>query len=476
MFGCASAWAGPPERDSSYRILTGNLLNLDPKRQDDEKAKSLPNQDRSSDEKDKEKDKDKDKDKKDEPTWYSMHGQATVVNQGNFPFHAPYAGPNSLISSSRIDSTATATLFLASRLPWQGGEIVFNPEVAGGTGLSSTTGMAGFPNGEATRTGLLEPTPYIARLFIRQVFGLGGGTEEVPDGVNQVAGTRDRNRLTFQLGKMAAPDIIGDNPYSHDPRTQFLNWSLMFNGAWDYPANVRGYTYGGTVELTLGDWAFTYGVFGEPAEANGADIDPRILNAQGHVVEIEKALILGDRPGKIRIIPFLNRANMGNYREALALSPVNPDIMATRSYRMKYGVFVNYEQELTDTLSLIARAGWNNGQSETWAFTEIDQTAVLGLLIKGTEWGRPADRVGIAGVMNGLSNAHRDYLAAGGVGFIVGDGQLRYSPESILEMYYNCQLREGLFVTLDFQGVLNPAYNRDRGPVGILGLRTHFEF
>ena len=167
---------------------------------------------------------------------------------------------------------------------------------------------------------------------------------------------------------------------------------------------------------------------------------------------------------------------MGNYREALALSPVNPDIAATRSYRMKYGVFVNYEQELTDTFSMIARVGWNNGQSETWAFTEIDQTAVLGLLIKGTDWGRPADRVGIAGVMNGLSNAHRDYLAAGGLGFIVGDGQLNYRPESILETYYSCQVREGLFVTLDLQGVLNPAYNHDRGPVGIIGIRTHFEF
>ncbi len=425
---------------------------------------------------DKPDDDDKDKDKqKSEPTWYSVHGQATVVSQGNWKFKSPYSGSRSFQSILDTATTETTTLFLAARI-CEGSEIVFNPEVSGGNGLSSTTGIAGFPNGEATRVGVPAPTPYIARLYWKQTIGFGSETEKVEDGPSQVAGTRPVDRITFRLGKMAATDIIDDNLYSHDPRSQFLNWSLMYNGAWDYPANVRGYTYGGSAEINRKDWTLRYGIFAEPAEANGAELDPHILRAHGQVLEWEQRYELADRPGKIRMLSYWNSADMGSYREAIEQNPTQPNITLTRAYRIKYGFGLNWEQELTGDVGVFARAGWNDGQTESWAFTEIDRTASCGVLIKGRCWCRPDDRLGFAIVFNGLSDAHRDYLAAGGVGFIVGDGRLNYAPEEIAETFYNLQLKPGIVLGLGFQGVNHPGYNQDRGPVALAAVRFHMEF
>jgi high affinity Mn2+ porin len=250
----------------------------------------------------------------------------------------------------------------------------------------------------------------------------------------------------------------------------------MYNGAWDYPANVRGYNYGVAFDFNQKYWALRYGVFGEPTFPNGTAIDPRFLDAQGHVLELEERYTYDNHPGKIRFLAYLNHAHMGNYREALVEMPVNPDLAPTRAYRIKYGFGVNIEQEWTETLGGFLRAGWNNGQSETWAFTEIDSTLAMGLVLKGKRWCRPQDQVGLGFVMNGLSDAHRDYLAAGGLGFIIGDGRLNYGLEKIIETFYDWQIVKGIFVTADFQGVDHPAYNRDRGPVAIGTLRAHIEF
>ena len=410
-----------------------------------------------------------------EPKPWSVHGQATTVMQGNWPFPSPYAGTNSLLPIRNQRTTETGTLFLGYRI-WSGGEVYFNPEVSGGRGLSSTLGLAGFPNGEATRVGAIAPTPYIARLFYRQTMGLGGETEEVADGPNQIAGTRDVSRLTFRIGKMSALDVFDDNAYSHDPRTQFMNWSLMDNGAWDYPANTRGYTYGATLEFNQKSWAIRYGIFAQPAEANGAAFDPQILRANGSIVEVERRYELFDRPGKLRAMAYLNNAHMGNFRVSLRDNPTEPDITSSRAYRVKYGFGLNAEQQLTDDLGGFARIGWSDGHTENWAFTQIDSSISVGLLRKGTLWHRPGDQVGLAFVANGLSTGQRDYLAAGGIGFIIGDGRLNYGPEEILEAYYNWQLKPGVNVTFDVQGVNHPAYNRDRGPVGIAGVRVHLEF
>jgi high affinity Mn2+ porin len=435
-------------------------------------------------EKQDEKEKNGDKEKKDEkagdlwPDWLGAHAQGTIVSQGNWKFRSPYEGPHSLLPILNYRTTETATIYLDAKL-WEGADVVFNPEVSGGTGLSHTLGVAGFPNGEATRIGNIEPTPYVARLFLRQTIGLGGGQEDVEDAPNQLPGKRDIDRISFRIGKMAATDIFDENAYSHDPRTQFLNWSLMYNGAWDYPANTRGYTYGATVDLNTKDWAWRYGVFGQPTVAQGEEIDPRFLQANGNVTEFEYRYDVDGRPGKVRALAFLNFAHMGSYRDSLVLAAATgttPDITATRTYRSKYGFGLNLEQELDDDLGAFARLGWDNGQSEAWAFTEIDRTISAGLLWKGTSWSRPQDLFGIAAVVNGLSDAHRDYLAAGGIGFQIGDGALRYGLEEIVEAFYSVYVRKGIVISFDVQGVNHPAYNRDRGPAAIAGIRAHFEY
>ena len=407
--------------------------------------------------------------------WYSVHAQATVVSQGNWKFFSPYVGTNSLRPNLNYRTTNTDTLYLDVR-PWHGGEIVFNPEVSGGTGLSNTLGLAGFPNGEATRIGAIEPTPYFARLFYRHTFELDGEWENAEDAANQISGPRARNRFQISVGKMSAEDVLDDNVYSHDPRTQFLNWSIMYTGAWDYPANVRGYTYGVLLDYTTMFYAVRYGIFAEPAVANAAPIDPHILKAHGQFLEFQEDFILQDHPLRVREWVYLNTAHMGKYREALAEMPVNPDITQTRSYRNKYGFGLSLEKEITDDLGFFLRAGWNDGQSESWAFTEIDQTAAAGFLLKGKAWHRPTDQIGVAGVINGISDAHRDYLAAGGLGFIIGDGALSYLPEEIAETWYDWQLARGIFVTFDFQGVEHPAYNPARGPVAIAAVGFHLEY
>ena len=254
---------------------------------------------------------------------FNAYGQATVITQWNGPFRSPYEGPHSFLSQQETATSVTSTLFLGARF-WQGCEVYFNPEIAGGRGLSDVFGIAAFPNGDITRVGSPEPTPYVARLWIQQTFGFGGEQEKIESGPNQLAEYKDISRLTVAAGKMAATDWFDQNRYSHDPRTQFMNWGLMYNGAWDYPADVRGYNYGVVVELNQKDWALRYGVFGEPEVANGAEIDPKIGVAHGQAVELENRYKLCDRPGKIRWLAYWNRAHMGNYDEALALSPSIP--------------------------------------------------------------------------------------------------------------------------------------------------------
>jgi len=415
-----------------------------------------------------------------EPTdWYSAYAQGTVVTQAHNDFRSPYIGKNSLLPREPPATSITGTLFLSARL-WESerndGQLIFNPEIAGGSGFSKTSGIAGFPNGEITRVGVVAPTPYIARLYLRQTFGFGGERESAADYPNQVGGERDVNRLAVIVGKLAATDIADDNAYAHDPRTQFLNWALMYNPAWDYPANVRGYTYGVALDYNTKNWSLAYGVFAEPAFANGAPLDPHILKAQGQVAELEERYKLFGRPGSTRLLTYLNHAHMGNYNEALAEMPVDPDITKTRAFRSKYGFGVSIDQALTDDLGFFSRLGWNDGHSESWAYTEVDRTASAGLVLGGRAWCRPYDRIGLAGVLDGISGPHRDYLAAGGLGFIIGDGRLRYGYEQILETYYAFQVRPGIVVTFDFQEVGNPAYNRDRGPVSIGSIRVHWQY
>ncbi len=404
---------------------------------------------------------------------WSFHSQSTLIEQWRGGIDSPYQGTNSLVAQREDKHTATLTLFLGRQL-WAGGEIFYDPEMSQGTGLSDSVGMAGFPNGEATRAGAKVPEYSTARLFLRQTFGLGGAREAITSGPNQIAGERDVERITLTLGKLSAADVFDANDYSHDARTQFLNWALMANGAWDYPADVKGYTGGFTAEWNQASRALRWGVFMEPVAANERELDKHIGRAHGQAFEWEERYKLGNRGGALRGLVYWNQARMGSYATAVR-SPA-PDITRSRGYRSKVGAGLNWQQEIADDAGVFARIGVNDGRTETWAFTEIDRTVSAGVSIKGSRWGRAADTVGVAALANGLSAEHRRYLAAGGYGFIVGDGRLSYRPEEVLETYYNWKPAEWLALALDFQYARNPGYNRDRGPVSIFAVRGHVEF
>ena len=406
---------------------------------------------------------------------YSLHFQATTVSQEHTDFDALYSGQNSLSPGFEFRTSVTSTIF-AGRTIWKGAEFYFNPEVTGGSGLSATHGIAGFPNGEIYRVDSPSPKFNFARAFIRQEIGLGGDKEHIEADVNQIAHETDSRRLTVTVGKFSLNDFFDDNTYAHDPRTQFLNWGFMDDLAWDYAADTRGYTYGLILELRLVDWSFRLGSALEPKQANQLDLEWDVAVANGNNAEVEYRFKLGDHPGKAKVLGFLNNADMGSYDEALAESPVDPDITATRASRTKWGYELNLEQEITSDLGGFFRAGWNDGATESWAFAECDRTIGGGLSMKGAKWGRDKDVAALGAMFNGLSPEHSNYLAAGGVGFMLGDGKLSYAPEQIIEVYYMAQALDHFEVSGDFQEVFHPGYNLDRGPVPIGAVRLHYEF
>ncbi len=405
--------------------------------------------------------------------------QATYVWQSKRPFGAAYSGAHSLSADREKSYSFTATAFLGAR-PWAGGELYFNPEVAQGVPLSHLTGMGGFSNGEIARVSGPDPTLYRARLFLRQTWGLGGESESVEADNNQFAGKIDKRRLVLTAGNFSVLDLFDDNAYSHDPRTQFLNWSLMTHGAYDYAADARGYSWGMVVEYFHDDWALRAGRFIQPKEPNQQSLDPAIFRHYGDQIELERAYTLGSQPGRVRLLAFRNRAEMSRYQDALDLAAQTggtPDINAVRTgEQVKRGYGINIEQAASTNLGLFARASWADGQTETYAFTEIDRSLSGGVLINGGAWGRGRDTLGFALARNELSTEHRNYLAAGGLGFFIGDGQLNYRPESVLETFYNLNFARRAWISLDFQHIRNPAYNADRGPVNVGSVRLHAEF
>jgi len=415
----------------------------------------------------------------DAPEETSAKFQTTYVWQGKSPFGAPYSGPHSLSPDREKSYSFTATAALGTRA-WTGGEFYFNPEVAQGVPLSGLTGLGGFTNGEIARTSGPNPTFYRARLFARQTWGFGGGSESVQSDANQLAGSVDRRRLVLTAGNLAVLDIFDDNRFSHDPRTQFLNWSLMTHGAYDYAADARGYSWGFALEYFHDASTLRAGRFIQPKEPNQLALDPRVFKHYGDQVEIERAYALANRPGKLRILVFRNVARMAGYQDALDLAAQAggaPDINAVRTVeRVKHGLGLNFEQEISPTVGLFGRASWADGQTETYAFTEIDRSLSGGVSVKGGTFARARDTFGIAYVRNGLSTAHRDYLGAGGLGFFLGDGALNYRPENILESYYSLDVAKNTLFSADFQRISNPGYNADRGPATVVSARLHYGF
>jgi len=408
---------------------------------------------------------------------WSLHCQFTGIYQGYPSFAARYSGAHSLDRQAQIRETVTATGFLGRRL-WPGAAVYVNPEFFQGLGFNGTFGVAGFPNGEATKAGSVQPNADIARYFLRQVIGLGGPQEWSASAANQLAGYQDIARLTLTIGRLAAPDLFDANAYSHDPRTQFWNWALWEGGAWDFAADARGYTDGVAAELNHQQWTLRYGAFLPPRNPNGKHLPFHGLDSLSQTLELEDRYSLFSRPGKVRLLGFYTRARMGVFATALHMAgEINENIRQTRHYgHEKYGFIVNVEQALRDGLGGFVRFSWNDGATEDWAFTQIDHSLALGLSLQGNGWGRPNDTVGLAGAVNGLSSGQRRFLAAGGLGLIIGDGRLAYAPEGVLETYYQVSLLSGVSLATDYQFLPSPAYNTARGPVHVFGVRLHIEY
>jgi high affinity Mn2+ porin len=407
---------------------------------------------------------------------FAFHAQATYLNQYAAPFPAPYFGHNSLAANIGRE-TADFTVFAGVKL-WQGAEIWINPELDQGFGLSGSVGVAGFPSGEAYKVGADYPYTRLHRAFLRQTINLGGEVGRFEPGLNQFSGSVTSDRLVFTIGKFGVVDIFDTNKYAHDPRGDFMNWSIVDTGTFDYAADAWGYSVGAAAEWYQGPWTFRGGVFDLSISPNQTALDSRFEQFQW-VGEIERRYSIFDQPGKVAITGFLTRGRMGSFWDAIQLAALTggpADIAAVRTYQSRGGISMNLEQQLMTNVGLFVRAGWADGHKEPYEFTDIDRTVAAGLSISGRQWGRDDDTFGIAGVVNGISNIHQAFLNAGGLGILVGDGMLPHpGNEQILETYYNFPLFASR-ITLDYQLIVNPAYNRDRGPASVFGVRLHTQY
>lgn len=430
------------------------------------------------------------------PQIWNFHAQSTVVVQGYPGISAQYSGPNSLPKGGETRETVSLDLMAGLRL-WSGAEAHIDGLMWQGFGIGNSLGIEAFPSGEAYRIGTADPAGAIARLFLRQTIGFGGPQEDVPDGPFTLAGRQDISRLTVTVGRFASGDIFDTNAYANDPRSQFLNWGLVNNEGWDYPADTIGYTTGLALELNQPEWTLRYGFFQVPGVQNGLTAEDRFfkwpfqpsidgpssdgqfLRGWGMVTEFERRYTLATHPGTIRLLAYLNEADMASYSQAtqilLAHGP-GADISAAQAYRLKFGFGLNWEQEIANSVGLFSRIGWNDGQEQGWMFSDVAYTASLGTSIKGDAWHRPGDTFALAGVANFASHKEQEFFEAGGLGILAGDGKLNYAPEEALETYYSCNITDNLFLTGDYQFVNDPAFNRDRGPVSIFGLRLHWQF
>jgi high affinity Mn2+ porin len=414
-----------------------------------------------------------------EPERWNLYYQATSIGQRHGTFDAPYQGPLSLQDYPERVVSLTTTLFFGVRLG-ENTQLYFNPEIAGGRGFSGVNGIANASNGELPRVASATPKPYLARLYLSQDFGFGSEKERIESDANQLGGERPMTRYTVTVGRFTLTDFFDNNRYTHDPRTQFMAWGVMYNGAWDYPADTRGYTWGMVHEFHTRTWSVRYGSVAEPKKANGLRFDRRLLRDRGDVLEGEYRYTLGDRPGAIRLLGYLNHTDSGSYADALRLAAQTgstPDITAVhRAGTLKYGTGFNLEQGISRDTGFFVRLGWNDGKTQDFAFTAIDRLASGGVSVKGTRWKRKDDVAATSFTASGLSGVHAVYLARGGLDFLIGDGKLNYAPEYVWESYYSARLIAGFFATFDLQRVANPAYNHDRGPVWVESVRLHMEF
>ena len=410
---------------------------------------------------------------------FILKGQATYIWQTKPGFPAAYTIPgfNSLSTQKAVGHTGSVTAFWGVRL-WRGAELYLNPEMVVGVPFSNLQGLAAVPNTEIQKASGPTPLFYLPRAFLRQSWALGGEREQVFSGINQLAGSVQSRRLVLSVGKLSVMDLFDGNAKAHDGRRDFFNWVNVAGGAFDYAADVRGYSIGAALEYYHDDWVFRGGRFMEPRQSNGLQLNFSINNFHGDQLEVEHAHEFGGLPGKLRALAFRNLALMGRFGDALAYAAQNggaPDVANVRGRNTKYGYVLGAEQDLAKGVGVFGRLSWNNGQTEMFSYTEVERAASVGASVIGNRWGRDGDTLGAALTLNGISKIHQDYLAAGGTGFLIGDGRLNYRAERLAELYYSVRVGREAWITANWQHVANPAYNADRGPVDIFGVRFHAE-
>ena len=427
-------------------------------------------------------------------SWYAS-GQANIIFQAHPPLHSPYEDANSLHGAGEYKTSLLGTLYLGFQ-PWRAlsrsgdrtralrynTDLILDVESAGGRGLSQALGLAGFTNLDVVRNPSLGSTPYIARVQVSQTIGFTNELTDNARGPTSLAQRVPVRRLTLRAGKMSLPDTFDINSVLSDSHLQFTNWTVDNNGAWDYAADTRGYTYGAIAEYQDRTWAVRYGLALMPTVANGINLDWAVSRARGQYMEGEwRHGFLPGRPGTQRVLVFVNNAHMGDYREAVRAfesgQDARPDITKHAAFgAQKVGIGYNFEQSVTPRLRVAGRFGWNDGKKESFAYTEVEQTVLLGADYAGEGWGRPHDRVAVAFVCNAIKRDHQRYLGDGGLGVLLGDGKLRYGREDIEEAYYNLHTWRGMFFALGLTHVDHPGYNRDRGPVWVPSVRAHVDF
>ncbi|HYK77171.1 MAG TPA: carbohydrate porin [Daejeonella sp.] len=425
---------------------------------------------------------------KDSVASWSVHFQFTNIIQSHPSFKSAYSGRNSFKSTAENGIMSISSSLFIGRKLWKNASLQLNPEITGGLGMSDAKGISAFPNGEVFRIEDPDPKFYVGRIYIQQIFPLKNtGYEHLPSDANQLAGKLPSSRLVINFGKLNMGDYFDDNRYAHDPRNQFFNWALMDQGAWDYPANTRGYTQGLVLELIKPKWELRAASVLLPDLANGPKMDYHWIKSNSTNLEYTRKWNIKKQEGAIRGLLYYQTSKMPSYQAATRLltngDPSLENIIEGQAKAPsslyggnKYGFGISADQKLNDDLGVFARLGWNDGKHSTWVFTEVDHSASLGASLSGQTWNRPNDTWGLALALSGISKDHQNYLKAGGNGFMLGDGRLNYGPEFLLETYYRAQIHPYVSISLDYQFINHPGYNKDRGPVHVFGVRGHVAF
>jgi high affinity Mn2+ porin len=412
--------------------------------------------------------------------WW-ISGQANWISQWHPSFRSPYQGVNSLPPQAQDATSRVLTLFTGLRLTGST-ELLCDVQESAGHGIGEALGLAGATNLDVVRNPTLSKAPYIARLMWHQIIPLSRESATSARTPFSLFSTLPVRRLELRFGKFGMADFFDVNTYGSDSTLQFMNWTVDNSGAYDYAADTRGFTFGAMLEYHDRRWAVRFAEGLMPKVANGIHLDADVGRARAENAEFElHGTVIRHQEGIIRFLSFVNHANMGSYREAidnfLAGKTTRPEITAhPLKTTIKYGFGVNFEQPLNGWMGVFGRWGWNEGRHESFAYTEVDETAEIGIGASGKRWRRKFDRAGLVFVTNGISRDHQQYLALGGLGFLLGDGRLNYGRENIIETYYTLHMWRGIYPSFGLQHINNPGYNRDRGPVIVPTLRLHLEF